>query len=180
MKNANELFINHFDSRLWSRRRSCLGSLRSQGKTLTYLFAKNISSFLWFYRVQGLRFLFIVLLLFLLASFSVRLKVYLRKALGTRLNGDDDEEMKMRSTKEDAYHLCTVHEVVTVLHGIWHAISRFGRHLGPAWHILPRSHVFSFSHPVAGIYFVTLVHRWNVGDFLFTTGLFIVFLAVFN
>ena len=63
---------------------------------------------------------------------------------------------------------------------VCHAISRFGRHLGPAWHILPRSHVFSFSHPGAGIYFVTLVHRWNVGDFLFTTGLFIVFLAVFN
>ena len=93
--------------------------MRSQGKTLTYLFAKNISSFSWFYRVQGLSFLFIVLLLFLLASFGVRLKVYLRKALGTRLNGDDsDEEMKMRSTKEDAYHLCTVHEVVTVLHGM--------------------------------------------------------------
>ena len=69
--------------------------------------------------MQGLSFLFIVLLLFLLASFGVRLKVYLRKALGTRLNGDDsDEEMKMRSTKEDAYHLCTVHEVVTVLHGM--------------------------------------------------------------
>ena len=28
-----------------------------------------------------------------------------------------------------------------------HAISRFGRHLGlAAWHILPRSHVFSFAH----------------------------------
>ena len=39
------------------------------------------------------------------------------------------------------------------------AISRFGRHLGPAWHTLPRSHVFSFSRPGAGIYFVTLVHR---------------------
>ena len=65
-------------------------------------------------------------------------------------------------------------------HSVCHAISRFGRHLGPAWHTLPRSHVFSFSRPGAGIYFVTLVHRRNVGDFLFTTGLFIVFLAVFN
>ena len=44
---------------------------------------------------------------------------------------------------------------------VCHAISGFGRHLGPAWHTLPRSHVFSFSRPGAGIYFVTLVHRWN-------------------
>ena len=57
---------------------------------------------------------------------------------------------------------------------VCHAISGFGRHLGPAWHTLPRSHVFSFSRPGAGIYFVTLVHRWNFGDFLFTTGLFMV------
>ena len=42
---------------------------------------------------------------------------------------------------------------------VCHAISRFGHHLGPARHILPRSHVFSFSGPGAGIYFVTLVHR---------------------
>ena len=63
---------------------------------------------------------------------------------------------------------------------VCHAISGFGRHLGPAWHTLPRSHVFSFSRPGAGIYFVTLVRRWNFGDFLFTTGLFMVFLAVFN
>ena len=27
---------------------------------------------------------------------------------------------------------------------VCHAISRFRRHLGPAWHILSRSHVFSF------------------------------------
>ena len=40
---------------------------------------------------------------------------------------------------------------------VCHAISRFGRHLGPAWHTLPRSHVFSFFRPGAGIYFVTLV-----------------------
>ena len=30
---------------------------------------------------------------------------------------------------------------------VCHAISRFGRHLGPAWHTLPRSHVFSFFSP---------------------------------
>ena len=58
---------------------------------------------------------------------------------------------------------------------VCHAISRFGRHLGPAWHTLPRSHVFSFSRPGAGIYFVTLGHKWKVGDFLFTTGLFLFF-----
>ena len=57
---------------------------------------------------------------------------------------------------------------------VCHAITLFGRHLGPAWHVLPRCHVFSFSRPGAGIFFVTLVGRWNVGDFLFTTGLFIV------
>ena len=39
------------------------------------------------------------------------------------------------------------------------AISPFGRHLGQAWHTLSRFHVFSFSRPGAGIYFVTLVHR---------------------
>ena len=38
----------------------------------------------------------------------------------------------------------------------------------------------SFSPPGTGIYFVTLVHRWNMGHFLFTSGLFIVFLVVFN
>ena len=71
---------DHFDRRLWNRRRSCLGSLRSQRKTLNYLFAKNISSFSWFYRVEGLSFLFIVLLVFLFrllsVAFSVKLKVY--------------------------------------------------------------------------------------------------------
>ena len=30
------------------------------------------------------------------------------------------------------------------------------------WHILPRSHAFSFSRLRTGIYFVTLVHRWNI------------------
>ena len=41
---------------------------------------------------------------------------------------------------------------------VCHAIQRYRRHLWPAWHILPRSHVFSVSHSGAGIYFVTLVH----------------------
>ena len=63
---------------------------------------------------------------------------------------------------------------------VCHAISWFGCHLGPAWHTLPRSRLFTFSRPWAGIYFVILVLRWNVDDFLFTTFLFIVFLAVFN
>ena len=49
------------------------------------------------------------------------------------------------------------HRTCSSQRSICQAISRFGRHLGPAWHILPRSHVFSFSHPRAGIYFVTLV-----------------------
>ena len=42
---------------------------------------------------------------------------------------------------------------------------QFGRHLGLACHILPQSHVFSFSHQGAGIYFVTLIRsqmkRWQ-------------------
>ena len=71
------------------------------------------------------------------------------------------------STKENAYYLnLFAYRTWGSNRSVCHAISRF-------WHILPRSHVFSFSHPGAGIYFVTLVHRWNVGDFLFTTGLFI-------
>ena len=59
---------------------------------------------------------------------------------------------------------------------VCHVISQFGRHLEPAWHILRQSQVFSFSHPGAGTYFVTLIHRWNVDNFLFPTGLFIDFL----
>ena len=48
-------------------------------------------------------------------------------------------------------------------HSVCHAISRFGRHLGPAWHTLSRSHVFSFSRPGAGIYFDTRsqMKRWR-------------------
>ena len=30
------------------------------------------------------------------------------------------------------------------------------------WHILPRSHAFNCSRLRTGIYFVTLVHRWNI------------------
>ena len=81
------------------------------------------------------------------------------------------------SMKENAYYLSLfAYRTWSSNSSVCHAISRFGRHRGLAWHILPRSHVFSFSHPGAGIYFVTLVRRWNVGDFLFTTGLVIVFI----
>ena len=66
----------------------------------------------------------------------------------------DTCKRSLRSTKENAYYSCTVHDLVTVPYAM-----RFGRHLGPAWHILPRSHVFSFSRAGAGIYFVTLVRR---------------------
>ena len=81
---------------------------------------------------------------------------------------------------DEGEHLLSVCRKWSSNCSVCQAISRFGCHLRPAWHIFPRSHVFSFSHPEAGIYFVTLVYRWNVGDFLFTTCLFIVFLAVFN
>ena len=76
--------------------------------------------------------------------------------------------------------LRNVHEVEN--YSICQAISRFGCHLGPAWHILPRFHVFSFSHPGAGIYFVTLVRsqkRWRF-SINFTTGLFISFSRSFQ
>ena len=66
----------------------------------------------------------------------------------------------LRSTEKNAYYSCTIHEVVTVLYAMW-------KHPGPAGTF--RSHVFSFSRPVTGIYFVTVVHRWNIGDFLFAT-----------
>ena len=69
-------------------------------------------------------------------------------------------------TKENAYYLSLfAYRTWSSKRSICQAISRFWRHLGPAWHILPRSHVFSFSHPRAGIYFVTLVRsqmqRWR-------------------
>ena len=44
----------------------------SEKNPLTYLYAKNISSFSWFYRVQGSSFLFIVLVVFLLAFFQCK------------------------------------------------------------------------------------------------------------
>ena len=80
----------------------------------------------------------------------------------------------LRSTKENTYYSCTVHDVVTVPYAMrFHGLDAI-LDLGLAWHILPRCHVISFSRPAEGIYFLTLVGRWNVGDFLFTTGLFIV------
>ena len=51
------------------------------------------------------------------------------------------------STKGE--HLLFVYCTWSSNRSVCHAISRFGRHLGPAWHTVPRSHVFSFSHPEA-------------------------------
>ena len=51
-------------------------------------------------------------------------------------------------------------------------IKNTGTILNRLVHILPQSHVLSFSRPGTGIYFVTLVHIWNIGDFLFTTDSF--------
>ena len=74
--------------------------------------------------------------------------------------------------KENAAHYsCTVHDAVTVpyamrFHGLDAILDRSGTLC-----------VFSFSRPGAGIYFVTVVHIWNACDFLFTTGLFTVFLS---
>ena len=51
--------------------------------------------------------------------------------------------------------LCAVHKVATVY---IQAISRFGRRLGPAWHILPRSHV---SFNLVSILWQSFVLRWN-------------------
>ena len=82
----------------------------------------------------------------------------------------------LRSTKENTYYSCTVRDVVTVPYAMrFHGLDAI-LDLGLAWHILPRCHVISFSRPGEGIYFLTLVRRWNVGDFLFTiaTVLFIV------
>ena len=61
-----------------------------------------------------------------------------------------------------------------------HAISRFGRHLGPARHILPRSHVFSSSRPGAGIYQCDTRSQMKRWRFLFTTRFFIVFSRSFQ
>ena len=51
------------------------------------------------------------------------------------------------STKGE--HLLFVYCTWSSNRSVSHAISRFGRHLGPAWHTVPRSHVFSFSRPEA-------------------------------
>ena len=60
---------------------------------------------------------------------------------------------------DEGERLLFVYRTLSSNRSVCLAISRFGRHLGPAWHTLPRSHVFSFSRRGAGIYFVTLVHR---------------------
>ena len=55
-----------------------------------------------------------------------------------------------------------------------------GRDLGLAGcHVLLRTYVFSFSCPGTSTYFVTLVQP-NIGEFVFITGLFIVFLTFFT
>ena len=66
-------------------------------------------------------------------------------------------------TFDEGERLLFVYRTWSSNRSVCHAISRFGRHLGPDRQILPRSHVFSFSHPRAGIYFVTLVHRVGKG-----------------
>ena len=62
-----------------------------------------------------------------------------------------------------------------------HAILRFKRHLGPAWHTLPRSHVFSSFRPVSWYVFCdtrSQMKRWQCSVHI--TGLFIVFLAFYS
>ena len=68
----------------------------------------------------------------------------------------NDRMCLLRSTKENAYYSCTVHEVVTVLYAMrFHGLDAILDQPGT----LRRSHVFSFSRQGAGIYFVTLVYR---------------------
>ena len=82
------------------------------------------------------------------------------------------------STKENAYYLSLFR------YRTWSSNRSvcMRRYLGQAWHIsfiLPRSfspgswYLFCDTH-------LQFIRRWSVGDFLFTTGLFIVFLTVFN
>ena len=62
-----------------------------------------------------------------------------------------------------------------------HAILRFKRHLGPALHTLPRSHVFSSFRPVSWYVFCdtrSQMKRWQCSVHI--TGLFIVFLAFYS
>ena len=77
---------------------------------------------------------------------------------------------------DEGEHLLFVYRTWCSNRSVCHAISRFGRHLG-SWAGLAHFASMScdqFFAPGEGIYFLTLVRRWNVGDFLFTTVLFIV------
>ena len=60
---------------------------------------------------------------------------------------------------DEGERLLFLHRTRGTNRSVCHAISLFRRHLGPAWHTLLRSRVFSFFRPGAGISFVTLVHR---------------------
>ena len=84
------------------------------------------------------------------------------------------------SAFDEVEHFLFLYYTQSSNRSVCHAISQFGRQLGLAWHTLPQSYGFSFSRPGAGNYFVTLVHGCNVGDFLFSTVLLIVVLAVFD
>ena len=68
----------------------------------------------------------------------------------------------LRSTKENSNYLNRVpREILWV--ALWmscHVTVWVPSWTG--WHILPRSHAFNFSRLRTGIYFVTLVHRWNI------------------
>ena len=60
---------------------------------------------------------------------------------------------------DEGERLLFLHRTRGTNRSVCHAILLFRRHLGPAWHTLLRSRVFSFFRPGAGISFVTLVHR---------------------
>ena len=68
----------------------------------------------------------------------------------------------LRSTKENSNYLNRVpREILWV--ALWmscHVTVWVPSWTG--WHILPRSHAFNCSRLRTGIYFVTLVHRWNI------------------
>ena len=70
-----------------------------------------------------------------------------------------DRNKKILIAFDEGERLLFVYRTRSSNRSVCHAISRFVHHLGPTWHTLPRSHVFSFSRPGAGIYSVTLVHR---------------------
>ena len=90
--------------------------------------------------------------------------------------------IKCISTKENAYYLNLFAyrtEVVTVL---------YARQLNSLDAILDRPATFCLNlmflvfltRELLSILWHSFAHRWNVGNFLFTTGLLTVFLAVFN